>query len=204
MWNRRRRRAPQCRSHPPRILYSLPQHDLVSPLAGEIWFASSVLVGLLLFGLAVFFFASASPFPSDATNARRAVSFISRQFWQFHRREKHAPGEAPSMFPGEERLCLESRRHGIVLVRPLGWAVHAELTADAGAYAATVLTELREIAVGEALRADGDAVAPLEAVTWIGGGGEVHVPVAPGETIDVGTLELGASLMGCGDDDQGP
>lgn len=35
----------------------LPQHDLVSPLAGEIWFASSVLVGLLLFGLAVFFFA---------------------------------------------------------------------------------------------------------------------------------------------------
>ena len=27
------------------------------------------------------------------------------------------------MFPGEERLCLESRRHGIVLVRPLGWAL---------------------------------------------------------------------------------
>lgn len=40
------------------ILYSrLPQHDLVSPLAGEIWFSSSVLAGLLLFGLAVFFFA---------------------------------------------------------------------------------------------------------------------------------------------------
>ncbi|KAH9166888.1 voltage-dependent anion channel-domain-containing protein [Lactarius sanguifluus] len=35
----------------------LPQHDLVSPLAGEIWFSSSVLVGLLLFGLAIFFFA---------------------------------------------------------------------------------------------------------------------------------------------------
>ncbi|HEY1297106.1 MAG TPA: carboxypeptidase regulatory-like domain-containing protein [Chloroflexota bacterium] len=31
-----------------------------------------------------------------------------------------------------------------------------------------------------------------------------YVPVAPGETIDVGTLELGASLMGCGDDDQAP
>ena len=31
-----------------------------------------------------------------------------------------------------------------------------------------------------------------------------YVPVAPGETIDVGTLELGASLLGCGDDDQGP
>jgi uncharacterized membrane protein YdbT with pleckstrin-like domain len=26
------------------------------------------------------------------------------------------------MISGEERLCLESRRHGIVLVRPLGWA----------------------------------------------------------------------------------
>jgi len=38
------------------LFYSLPQHNLVSPLAGEIWFSSSVLVGLLLFGLAVFFF----------------------------------------------------------------------------------------------------------------------------------------------------
>ena len=36
---------------------SLPQHNLVSPLAGEIWFSSSVLIGLLLFGLSVFFFA---------------------------------------------------------------------------------------------------------------------------------------------------
>jgi len=31
-----------------------------------------------------------------------------------------------------------------------------------------------------------------------------YVPVAPGETIDVGTLEIGASLMGCGDEDQTP
>ncbi|KAF8491628.1 voltage-dependent anion channel [Russula emetica] len=35
----------------------LPQHELISPLAGEIWFSSSVLVGILLFGLAVFLFA---------------------------------------------------------------------------------------------------------------------------------------------------
>jgi len=35
----------------------LPLHNLVSPLAGEIWFSSSVLMGLLLFGLAIFFFA---------------------------------------------------------------------------------------------------------------------------------------------------
>ena len=35
---------------------SLPAHGLVSEQAGEIWFASSVLAGVLLFGLAVFFF----------------------------------------------------------------------------------------------------------------------------------------------------
>ncbi|KAI0284771.1 voltage-dependent anion channel, partial [Russula brevipes] len=35
----------------------LPQYNLVSPLAGEIWFSSSVLAALLLFGLAIFFFA---------------------------------------------------------------------------------------------------------------------------------------------------
>lgn len=34
----------------------LPKHGLISPQAGEIWYASSVLSGLLLFGLAVFFF----------------------------------------------------------------------------------------------------------------------------------------------------
>jgi hypothetical protein len=38
------------------LFYSLPQHNLVSPLAGEIWFSSSVMIGMLLFGLAVFFF----------------------------------------------------------------------------------------------------------------------------------------------------
>jgi hypothetical protein len=42
---------------PPLNPFSLPQHDLVSPLAGEIWFSSSVLIGILLFGLAIFFFA---------------------------------------------------------------------------------------------------------------------------------------------------
>jgi tellurite resistance protein TehA-like permease len=38
------------------LLYSLPVHGLVSPQAGEIWYAASVLGALLLFGLAVFFF----------------------------------------------------------------------------------------------------------------------------------------------------
>jgi molybdopterin biosynthesis enzyme len=64
-----------------------------------------------------------------------------------------------------------------------GWAVRSELTADAGAYTPTVLPGLREIAVGEALRADNDAVAPLEAVTWSGDKGKIHVPVPPGEGV---------------------
>lgn len=34
----------------------LPAHNLISPLAGEIWFAGSALISLMLFGLAVFFF----------------------------------------------------------------------------------------------------------------------------------------------------
>jgi type III secretory pathway component EscU len=34
----------------------LPRYNLVSPVAGEIWYASSVMAGLLLFGLAIFFF----------------------------------------------------------------------------------------------------------------------------------------------------
>src|SRR5882672_11248775 len=64
-----------------------------------------------------------------------------------------------------------------------GWAVHAESTADAGPYAPAVLPQLREVAVGEALCDDSDAVAPLEAVTWRGGNGEVHVAMTPGEGV---------------------
>ena len=64
-----------------------------------------------------------------------------------------------------------------------GWAVHAEATVDAGAYAPIILPQPREVAVGEALRVDGDAVAPLEAVTWRGGKGEVHMAMTPGEGV---------------------
>src|SRR5260370_901715 len=63
------------------------------------------------------------------------------------------------------------------------WAVHAETPADAGPYAPAVLPQLREVAVGEALYDDSDAVAPLEAVTWRGGNGEVHVAMTPGERV---------------------
>jgi molybdopterin biosynthesis enzyme len=64
-----------------------------------------------------------------------------------------------------------------------GWAVQAELTADAGPYAPAVLRELREVAVGDALGGDGDSVASLEAITWRGGNGEVHAPMSPGDGV---------------------
>ena len=34
--------------------YSLPLHDIMSEVAGEVWYASSVLGALLLFGFAIF------------------------------------------------------------------------------------------------------------------------------------------------------
>jgi molybdopterin biosynthesis enzyme len=64
-----------------------------------------------------------------------------------------------------------------------GWAVQAELTADAGPYAPAVLQELREVAVGDALCGDGNAVVPLEAISWRGGNGEVHAPMTPGDGV---------------------
>jgi molybdopterin biosynthesis enzyme len=64
-----------------------------------------------------------------------------------------------------------------------GWAVHAESIADAGPYAPAVLPQLREVAAGQPLYDDSDAVAPLEAVTWRGGNGEVHAAMTPGEGV---------------------
>jgi molybdopterin molybdotransferase len=73
-----------------------------------------------------------------------------------------------------------------------GWAVHAEATTDAGVYAPVILRDPHEVAVGEPLRGDGDAVAPLDAVTWRGDKGEVHVPVAPGESVLMPATDAGA------------
>src|SRR6266481_5624617 len=64
-----------------------------------------------------------------------------------------------------------------------GWAVHAEATAGADAYAAAILSEIREVAVGESLGSHGDAVAPLEAVTLRGDKGEIQVAVISGEGV---------------------
>jgi molybdopterin molybdotransferase len=73
-----------------------------------------------------------------------------------------------------------------------GWAVHAELTADAGPYTPAVLSHLREVKVGEALRGNGDTVAPLEAVTWRAGAGQVHAAMTPGEGVLMPGTDAGA------------
>lgn len=38
------------------LFFSLPLHGLVTPAAGEVWYAVSVMCGVMLFGLAVFLF----------------------------------------------------------------------------------------------------------------------------------------------------
>jgi molybdopterin biosynthesis enzyme len=62
-----------------------------------------------------------------------------------------------------------------------GWAVRAELTAYADTYMPTLLSGPREVAVGDALGADDDAVAPLDAVTWRSGKGELGKRELTGE-----------------------
>jgi molybdopterin molybdotransferase len=78
-----------------------------------------------------------------------------------------------------------------------GWTVHAELTAYADTYAPAVLTGLREIATGEALGAGGDAVAPLETVTWRHGAGEQRIAelpfaISPGDGVLLPGTDAGA------------
>jgi molybdopterin molybdotransferase len=64
-----------------------------------------------------------------------------------------------------------------------GWAVLAELSAYADAYTPALLTSPRELAVGEELGIDADAVAALDAVTWRGGKGELPVAMTPGDGV---------------------
>jgi molybdopterin molybdotransferase len=64
-----------------------------------------------------------------------------------------------------------------------GWAVESDRTAFAEAYAPALLPAQREIAVGEVLSAGADAVAPLDAVLWHRGKGELATPVAAGDGV---------------------
>jgi molybdopterin molybdotransferase len=64
-----------------------------------------------------------------------------------------------------------------------GWAVESDRTAVAEAYAPALLSAPRELAVGDVLGDGTDAVAPLDAVLWHRGKGELTTPVAPGDGV---------------------
>jgi len=64
-----------------------------------------------------------------------------------------------------------------------GWAIAADLTADAGSYAPALLNTATRIDAGEPLPEGVDAVAPLDAVATRDGRAEIFAPLAPGEGI---------------------
>jgi molybdopterin molybdotransferase len=69
-----------------------------------------------------------------------------------------------------------------------GWAVSAELTADASSYAPAPLPAATRIDAGEPMPAGADAVAPVDVVVERSGRAEIIAPVATGE----GVLPAGA------------
>src|SRR5215472_15312945 len=69
-----------------------------------------------------------------------------------------------------------------------GWAVRAELTTDAGAYAPLPLPDAPWVDAGAALPAGADAVAPLDVVGLRGTQAQITAPVTAGE----GVLQRGA------------
>jgi molybdopterin molybdotransferase len=64
-----------------------------------------------------------------------------------------------------------------------GFAVRADLTIDASAYAPALLAEAKPVDAGEAMPPGSDAVAPIEAVALRDGVAELLAPVAPGDGV---------------------
>jgi molybdopterin molybdotransferase len=69
-----------------------------------------------------------------------------------------------------------------------GWAVRAEATTDASAYAPAALAEAQPIDAGEPMPPGSDAVVPTDGVAVRAGVAEALAPVAPGD----GVLQQGA------------
>jgi molybdopterin biosynthesis enzyme len=73
---------------------------------------------------------------------------------------------------------------GVALALRDGWAVRAEETLDADSYApASLATAPLEVAAGQALPRDSDAVAAVDVVAFRGAAAEALAPVAPGEGV---------------------
>jgi molybdopterin biosynthesis enzyme len=81
-------------------------------------------------------------------------------------------------------LRADAARPAAPLALRDGWAVRADLLADAGAYAPALLPAVpRRVQVGDAMPADADTVAEADAVVIQAGRAEAVAPVAPGEGV---------------------
>ncbi|HET9904061.1 MAG TPA: molybdopterin-binding protein [Xanthobacteraceae bacterium] len=78
--------------------------------------------------------------------------------------------------------AIPQNRHARAVALRDGWAVKAELVADAGVYA-PVPVAAAWVETGEVLPDDADAVLPPDAVTEAGGAQEATVSAAPGEGV---------------------
>jgi molybdopterin molybdotransferase len=81
----------------------------------------------------------------------------------------------------EEIVSGERPAEALALID--GWAVRADMTIDASAYAPAFLAEAKPVDAGEAMPPGSDAVAPLDAVAPRRGGAEVLAPIAPGDGV---------------------
>jgi molybdopterin molybdotransferase len=81
----------------------------------------------------------------------------------------------------EDIVASEHPARALALID--GFAVRADATIDASAYAPALLADAKPIDAGEAMPPGSDAVAPVEVVTLRDGVVEVMAPVAPGDGV---------------------
>jgi molybdopterin biosynthesis enzyme len=82
-----------------------------------------------------------------------------------------------------EDIIVATERPATPLALIDGWAVRADATTDASAYAPCPLADAQPIDSGEAMPPGSDAVAPVESVALRAGVPEALAPVAPGDGV---------------------
>jgi molybdopterin biosynthesis enzyme len=110
--------------------------------------------------------------------------------------EPVAPRAVPAAAAGQvlaEPLTLPMRPSVPLALRD-GWAVASDLTLDASAWTPVSQPAARRIAVGTAMPAGADAVAPLDSVEMRGAQAYILAPVAGGD----GVLAAGADIDAAG------
>ena len=86
------------------MFFRLKHRGLISDIAGEVWYAGSIMAGLLLFGLAVFFFI-----------------FGALPYWfKLHKHLSEILGCESSLRGSSETVSLSDSRTGWALTFPNG------------------------------------------------------------------------------------